>query len=31
MSLIKLENVSKFYKSGEGVSVGMQKGGILRV
>lgn len=25
MSVIKLENVSKFYKSGEGVSVGMQK------
>lgn len=25
MSLIKLENVSKYYKSGEGVSVGMQK------
>lgn len=25
MALIKLENVSKFYKSGEGVSVGMQK------
>lgn len=25
MSLIKLENISKYYKSGEGVSVGMQK------
>ncbi|WP_162164036.1 ABC transporter ATP-binding protein/permease [Acholeplasma hippikon] len=25
MALIKLENVSKYYKSGEGVSVGMQK------
>ena len=25
MALIKLENISKFYKSGEGVSVGMQK------
>lgn len=25
MSLIKLENVSKFYKSGDGVSVGMRK------
>ncbi len=25
MALIKLENISKYYKSGEGVSVGMQK------
>src|SRR5690554_1041547 len=25
MSLIKLENISKYYKSGDGVSVGMQK------